>query len=262
LLTKFSAKTIQQANPRSARSCCGTRVVEGTQSRLAAQDHNVLAHVRDRSETKGSRKPRTTVNQQSAFLNIPFDAKDEDLFVAFIAGLCTFGLVPHTTLELTGSQRRLDRIVNLIRHCRYSFHDLSRVELDRTPPSTPRFNMPFELGLAVDWTKSAPRIHDWFVFEAVEHRLPKSLSDLNGTDPHIHHRSPDGVLRALTNVLSRVRHKPSLAELRRVHENLRKAARKMKVDMRGGSLFEARPFQNLVALSQRFARAQFPTLKS
>jgi len=36
----------------------------------------------------------------------------------------------------------------------YSFHDLSRVELDKKLPPTPRFNMPFELGLVVAWTKT------------------------------------------------------------------------------------------------------------
>jgi hypothetical protein len=52
-------------------------------------------------------------------------------------------------VEIPGGARRLDRILRLIRSCRYSFHDLSRVELDRNPPPTPRFNMPFELGLAI-----------------------------------------------------------------------------------------------------------------
>ena len=69
--------------------------------------------------------------------------------------------------------------------------------------------MPFELGLAV---ASKPHgHHDWFVFEERRHRLTKSLSDLNGTDPHIHEGHPDGVLRALSNALVRRRHRPSAA---------------------------------------------------
>jgi len=84
----------------------------------------------------------------------------------------------------------LDRIIRLLRSCRYSFHDLSRVSLDRHPPATPRFNMPFELGLAV--TPSRSTRHEWFVFEEQRHRLMKSLSDLNGTDPHIHDGKPEG----------------------------------------------------------------------
>jgi hypothetical protein len=68
--------------------------------------------------------------------------------MAYIAGITSFGLVPRATLEIPGGKRRLDRIFTLIRGCRYSFHDMSRVELDSKRPPTPRFNMPFELGLA------------------------------------------------------------------------------------------------------------------
>ena len=53
------------------------------------------------------------------------------MFVALIAGLCAFGLRPRATLEIPGSSRRLDRILELISACRYSFHDLSRVQLSR-----------------------------------------------------------------------------------------------------------------------------------
>jgi hypothetical protein len=77
------------------------------------------------------------------------------------------------------------------------------VALDRVPPATPRFNMPFELGLAIAFSQNSK--HEWFVFEARAHRLTKSLSDLNGTDPHIHRDRPDGVLRALASALVRQR---------------------------------------------------------
>src|SRR5208283_1474548 len=79
--------------------------------------------------------------QESAFLNVPYDRHYENLYLAFIAGLCAFGLRPRATIEIPGGKRRLERIIELIRECRYSFHDLSRVQLDRNPPVTPRFNM-------------------------------------------------------------------------------------------------------------------------
>ena len=97
---------------------------------------------------------RSRRQPDAAFLNVPYDSKYEELFLAFLAGLSGFALIPHATLEISGSQRRLDRIVHLLRRCRYSFHDLSRVELDPTPPATPRFNMPFELGLVVALAKT------------------------------------------------------------------------------------------------------------
>jgi len=96
------------------------------------------------------------LSRNTAFLNIPYDRKFETLYLAFIAGLSGFGLIPHATLEIPGGERRLDRIFKLINDCSYSFHDLSKVELDRHPPySVPRFNMPFELGLVVAWAKDA-----------------------------------------------------------------------------------------------------------
>src|SRR2546423_3372145 len=136
------------------------------------------------------RRRRGHPRVNTAFLNVPYDQGYENLYLAFIAGLCGFGLTPRATLEIPGSRRRLDRILSLIRRCRYSFHDMSRVQLDRRPPRTPRFNMPFELGLTVTIAKTRGRRHDWYVFEATPHRLGKSLSDLGGTDPYIHGNSP------------------------------------------------------------------------
>jgi hypothetical protein len=183
------------------------------------------------------------------FLNVPYDKRYERLFLAFVAGLCGFGLIPRATVEIPGSRRRLERIIELIRECRYSFHDLSRVALDRTPPPTPRFNMPFELGLAVAWSVSRRGVQKLFLFESKPHRLSKSLSDLNGTDPYIHNGEPEGVLRELTNALVRERDSPSLDELKAIYNEVRRAASRLKRTLGGASLFEARPFRDLVVLA-------------
>ena len=103
---------------------------------------------------------------ERVFLNIPYDAKFERLYLAYIVGLVELGLKPRATLAIPGGKARLDRIIDLIQSCSYSVHDLSRVEMDRNPPATPRFNMLFELGLAVSWAKRKPREHTWFVFES------------------------------------------------------------------------------------------------
>jgi hypothetical protein len=84
-------------------------------------------------------------SRDSAFLNIPYDDRYANLYFAFIAGLCAFGLEPRATLEIATGERRLDRIFDLMTSCHYSFHDLSRVQIDHVAPRTPRFNMPFEL---------------------------------------------------------------------------------------------------------------------
>ena len=79
-----------------------------------------------------------------------------------------------------------------------SIHDLSRVELSR---GVPRFNMPFELGLAVEM--SGHQKHEWFVLEARPYRLQRALSDLNGTDPLIHGGRSEGLLQVLADVFDR-----------------------------------------------------------
>ncbi len=186
---------------------------------------------------------------RDAFLNVPYDRRYERLFLAFVAGLCGFGLVPRATVEIPGSRRRLDRIMGLIAKCRYSFHDLSRVTLDRTPPPTPRFNMPFELGLAVARSRAGSGSHEWFLFESKAHRLNKSLSDLDGSDPYIHNGEPEDILRELTNALVRERYSPTFEELKEIYEEVRMAASRLKQSRGGASLFEAHSFRELVALA-------------
>ncbi len=97
---------------------------------------------------------RKSISEDSVFLNIPYDEKFKKLYLAYIAGLVNFGLIPVVTLGLPGGKRRLEKIFALIQDCRYSVHDISRVTLDDGSPPTPRFNMPFELGLAVAWEAS------------------------------------------------------------------------------------------------------------
>lgn len=128
-----------------------------------------------------TRVPKLPGSEPAAFLNIPYDDDFGDLFLSYIAGLAAFGLTPRATLGIPGGARRLDRILELIESCQYSFHDLSRVELDATNPPTPRFNMPFELGIAVTWERLHRDQHVWFVLETKNRRALKSLSDLAGT---------------------------------------------------------------------------------
>jgi hypothetical protein len=133
------------------------------------------------------------------FLNVPYDEEFSSLYVAYIVGLCQLGMVPHLATEIPGGGRRLNRIVQLIQSCRYSIHDLSRVELSVAPTAVPRFNMPLELGMTITWEILNPDQHTWFVCESEPYRLQRSVSDLNGTDPYIHNGTPEGVMRELCN---------------------------------------------------------------
>lgn len=148
----------------------------------------------------------------SVFLNIPYDEEFRNLYIAYVVGLYQLGLVPHVASEIPGGDRRLDRIFDLIKSCRYSIHDLSRVEVSVTAAATPRFNMPLELGMTITWATLKPARHTWFVWESEPYRLQRSTSDLNGTDPYVHDGTPEGVLRELCNAFRRDR-SPSVQKM-------------------------------------------------
>ncbi len=192
------------------------------------------------------RPKSSSLTTNAVFLNIPYDQRFRSLYLAYIAGLVHLGFVPRVTLGLPGGARRLDKILSEIQGCRYSIHDLSRVGLDRSAPfTTPRFNMPFELGLAVAWEKSNPAKHTWFIFEAKAYRVQKSLSDLNGTDPNIHNGQVAGVMRELSNVFRRPQNQPTVQEMMSTFNAISRRSAKILEEASAKSLFEARVFQDL-----------------
>ena len=186
------------------------------------------------------KKPRARI-----FLNLPYDGQFQRLYLAYICGIQAFGMEPHVTLEIPGGARRLDRIFMLIKSCQFSLHDLSRVQQDRARPATPRFNMPFELGLAVAWEMTAPKSHMWFVAEAVNHRLTKSLSDLNGTDPYIHGGTIQGVFQVLGNALVRKGRQPSILQMSHIYREVRASVPGILKRCGGASVYQARAFEEI-----------------
>jgi hypothetical protein len=200
-----------------------------------------------------SKKPQSRTDD-SVFLNVPYDSLFVQPFLAYICGVCAFGLIPRATLELQGGMRRLDRIVSLIESCRYSIHDMSRVELDSIPPPTPRFNMPFELGLSVlhaDWN---PTAHTWFLFESVNWRIQKSLSDLNGTDPYIHGASVEGVFRELAKAFVRADRQPSVKQMQFLYDTLTPVMPGILADAAATDPFSARAFKDIVVFTTALAQ--------
>lgn len=192
---------------------------------------------------------KVLVEQNSVFLNIPYDTRFQSLYLAYIVGLSELGLTPKATLAIPGGINRLDRIFALIQSCRYSIHDLSRVQLDKNPPPTPRFNMPFELGLAIAWSKMNPSRHTWFVTESVERRAQKSLSDLNGTDLNIHHGTVEGVMRELCNAFVRRESRPNVPQMLRSYRSLVRVLPTIKQNAGTTTVFTATMFDELIAAS-------------
>ena len=187
------------------------------------------------------------------FLNIPYDDKFQNLCLAYICGISGLGFVPRATLEIPGGSRRLDRIFRLIRDCPFSVHELSRVELDRKRPSTPRFNMPFELGLCVAWERIGKKGHTWYVYESRERRLAKSLSDLNGTDPHIHGATVAGVLRELCSAFVRPGWRPSIQQMKCVYRDVEESLPEVLRRAGTRSIYNARVFKDICVIASESA---------
>lgn len=179
-----------------------------------------------------------------AFINMPYAPRYERVYLAFLAGLAGFGMVPTAAVKDPSSRFQLDRIFNLVADSDYSFHDLSHMSLDHAKPHTPRFNMPFELGLAVAVSRLKNPGHQWFVFDTQRFRVAKALSDLGGVTIRVHDRSPESILRCLVNALDREDRRPSLRELHAIFSAVEKVARQMKRQL-GQDLFDARPFGEL-----------------
>ena len=99
---------------------------------------------------------------------------------------------------------QVDKLVALIRESPRSIHDLSRIELGEN--DLPRFNMPFELGLAMGAKRfgSASQRRDRIkIMVEKPYRLPAYLSDLGGNDPTAHHAGAAAVIRIVRNFLHR-----------------------------------------------------------
>lgn len=164
-----------------------------------------------------SRRPGAS----DVFLNLPYDPAFTDLLLAYVAGITAIGLDPRTTLEIPGGERRLDRILELIGSCRYSIHDLSLLRVHARQPAVPHMNMAFELGLTVAWDRVHRGEHRWFVFETTPRRLQTALSDLSGTDIHVHGGQTTGVFRELCNAFVRPPNPPDVRHMKTIYSNLR-----------------------------------------
>jgi hypothetical protein len=143
--------------------------------------------------------------ERCVFVNAPFDDDFLPLLHALLFTIHDCGFIARRAVEDTGaSEMRIDKIVRIIRESCYSIHDISRVE-GAGVSALPRFNMPFEAGLAVGATRFEPAgrcRRDFLVLDAEPFRDKRTLSDLAGQDPRIHHNDPEQVVGAVRRFLA------------------------------------------------------------
>jgi hypothetical protein len=128
-------------------------------------------------------------NAQSIFVNCPYDKAYLPRFWALVFAIYDAGFRPRAALELDDSSKtRLSRIVRLIKSCPYSVHDLCRAD-------EPRFNMPFEVGLAFGLSERQDRTqaHTALILTTSKNKFDRVCSDLCGVDLHTY-RGADGLV--------------------------------------------------------------------
>ncbi|MCX2477291.1 hypothetical protein OQZ33_23355 [Pedobacter sp. MC2016-05] len=141
------------------------------------------------------------VFETNVFINCPFDLDYiNDLLKPMIYSLIKNGLSPRLSLEVSDSgQIRLEKIINIIKECKYSIHDLSIVK-STAAAEFARMNMPFELGIDYGLRNSGVEPLDtkrFLILEAIKYDYQKALSDINGFDIKVHSNDTEAVFDCL-----------------------------------------------------------------
>jgi hypothetical protein len=141
---------------------------------------------------------------RSLFVNCPFDPEYLPLLQGLIFTILECGLEPRLALEDADSgQVRVQKIRDLIRSCRFSVHDISRIEPLREG-DLPRFNMPFELGLDLGcryYGGKRLESKQCLILERERYRYQRVLSDVSGNDIRAHGGDPVALVTEVRNWL-------------------------------------------------------------
>ena len=142
----------------------------------------------------------------SVFVNCPFDSQYTPLFHAILFAVHDCGYVARHALEdVGGAEARFDKICRLVGGSRWSVHDLSRVQVGGAQ-NLPRFNMPFECGLAYGAVRfGAATDRDILVMTAEPFQDKAAISDLAGTDPVYHQNDRLQLISGIRRFLARKR---------------------------------------------------------
>ncbi len=157
--------------------------------------------------TLGDEYFRPSFNNR-VFINCPFDnlRSYKQIFRSFCFTIQACGFYPVTALDaFDSSQNRIDKLLRLIDSCKYSVHDLTRIELDKKT-QLPRFNMPFEFGLDYarkHFSRGKAKDKVFIVFEPEAYRSQAFLSDMAGVDKKVHKNKPVVAIKMLRDWLNK-----------------------------------------------------------
>lgn len=147
------------------------------------------------------KKKKPADYDKRVFINCPFDTQFKPIFDAIVFAIHDLGFQARHALIDDGTAVRIERITQELAESKYSLHDLSRVELGDN--KLPRFNMPFEAGIAYSLHTLKPfgREHHLCVLEAEKFRYQASISDLAGLDPKAHNNDPTKAIGCVRDFL-------------------------------------------------------------
>lgn len=164
---------------------------------------------------------------RQVFINCPYDRAYKAVFDAIVFAVHDCGFQARFAAQEVGARSRLDRIVRMIDECPLSIHDISRVELTGTRTQLPRFNMPFEAGLAYGRHRRTPNEHDLLLIDTDPHRYHQSISDASGLDIQAYNRPATTVIGCVRRFLdTRADDVPGQDYITRRYERFRKNLRK------------------------------------
>lgn len=139
------------------------------------------------------------------FINCPFDVDYARTFEALIFAVHALGFRARTAREIDdAADVRLEKIIRIIRECRYGIHDLSKADLDKNTKLA-RFNMPLELGIWLGAKKFGDEEQgrkSTLVLDTDSFRYRNFISDLAGIDPHAHGGIPANAAREVRDWLA------------------------------------------------------------
>ena len=112
--------------------------------------------------------------------------------------------IPKFSETKSGSRNRGDLIMELIEGSSYSVHDLSRSKAMKAG-EYPRFNMPYELGLAVGCYRYGTGKHKkkkTMILEIEKYNYQKVISDIAGQDIFSHQNDPEVLIKQVRDWFS------------------------------------------------------------
>jgi len=178
------------------------------------------------------RKVKNTDYERQVFINCPFDDQYLALFHAVVFAVHDCGYVSLCALEVIDtSESRLNRLLEIIKQCKYGVHDISRTELNAH--GLPRFNMPLEPGLflgAKKFGSLSQRQKQCLVVDCEPYRYQIFISDIAGQDIQSHENSEQKaihVVRNWLNTLPETEIIPSGAEIWKRYQQFRRALPKL-----------------------------------